>query len=58
MYGVPASLDLRPFLGASLERIDLGLHVIHFRFAMEPEGCISVEPHYESFQIEPGGIIV
>ena len=120
MYGVPASLDLRPFLGASLQRVDLGLHIIHFRFAIEPEGRISVEgewellgpdgevldrdqnpaerdcfrlhriigrevvdwevsapaffsltfdsghvlrihdrsPHYESFQMEPGGIIV
>ncbi|MDF2774299.1 MAG: hypothetical protein K0S86_3799 [Geminicoccaceae bacterium] len=47
MYGVPADLDLSSFVGAILERIDLGQHILHFRFAMEPAGVISVEGDWE-----------
>ena len=47
MYGVPASLDLKPFLGANLQRVDLGIHIIYFHFAMEPVGRISVEGDWD-----------
>ena len=56
MYGVPSSLDLRPFLGANLQRVDLGIHIIHFRFGMEPAGCISVEGYWEL--ISPDGAVL
>ena len=35
MHGVPYDLDLTPFRGAHLERIDLGPYIIHFRFAAD-----------------------
>ena len=47
MHGVPADLDLSPFVGATLERIDLGKWIIHFHFAMTPPGVISVEGKWE-----------
>ena len=56
MYGVPASLDLRPFLGANLQRVDLGLHVITFHFAMEPVGRLTVEGDWEL--VAPDGSVL
>ena len=47
MYGVPADLDLSAFVGAVVERIDLGQFILHFRFAMDPPGVISVEGDWE-----------
>ena len=47
MYGVTADLDIRHFHGAMLERIDLGIHIIHFRFGADPPGIISVEGDWE-----------
>ena len=56
MYGVPASLDLRHFHGATLERIDLGIHIIHFRFAADPAGIIGVEGDWEL--VAPDGAVL
>ena len=47
MHGVPANLDLSPFVGATLEHIDLGKWVLHFYFAMTPPGVIAVEGEWE-----------
>jgi hypothetical protein len=47
VHGVPADLDLSHFRGAMLERIDLGIHIIHFRFGAEPLGVISIEGDWE-----------
>ncbi|HSU97411.1 MAG TPA: hypothetical protein VLI40_09290 [Gemmatimonadaceae bacterium] len=47
MHGVPADLDLTPFVGASLQRIDLGKWIIHFQFDTHPAGVISVEGEWE-----------
>ena len=47
MYGVPADLDLSGFVGAVLERIDLGQFILHFRFSADPERVISVEGDWE-----------
>ena len=47
MYGVPADLDLSAFVGAVVERIDLGQFILHFRFAMDPPGVIGVEGDWE-----------
>ena len=47
MYGVPADLDLSAFVGAIVERIDLGEFVLQFRFAMDPPGVIGVEGDWE-----------
>jgi hypothetical protein len=32
VHGVPSNLDLSPFISARLDRIDLGLHMLYFRF--------------------------
>jgi hypothetical protein len=56
LYGVPADLDLRHFHGAMLERIDLGIHILHFRFGAEPPGVISVEGDWEL--LDPGGTVL
>lgn len=40
MHGVPANLDLRPFVGASLDQIRLGAWDIQFHFS-GPKGCPS-----------------
>ena len=45
MYGVPADLNLAPFLRATLTQIALGEFQIQFRF--DPEGTISVEGKWE-----------
>jgi hypothetical protein len=47
VYGVPADLDLSPFVGAIVERVDLGQFILHFRFAMDPPGVIGVEGDWE-----------
>ena len=47
MHGVPADLNLAPFHGAMLERVDLGIHIIHFRFGTEQRTEISIEGHWE-----------
>ena len=47
MHGVPSDLGLSPFVGATLERIDLGKWILHFHFAMQPAGIISIEGHWE-----------
>jgi hypothetical protein len=47
MHGVPADLDLDPFLGATLDRIDLGLHIIHLRFEGEQNPVIGIEGDWE-----------
>jgi hypothetical protein len=47
LYGVPPDLDLTPFQGAMLERLDLGVHILHLRFATEPGAVISVEGDWE-----------
>jgi hypothetical protein len=47
VYGVPADLDLSGFVGAVLERIDLGQFILHFRFSADPERVISVEGDWE-----------
>jgi hypothetical protein len=47
LHGVPADLNLSAFVGATLERIDLGKWIIHFQFAMEPAGVIGVEGEWE-----------
>jgi hypothetical protein len=47
LHGVPANLDLAPFLGASLQRIDLGKWIIHFQFDIHPVGVIGVEGEWE-----------
>ena len=48
MHGVPHDLDLAPFRGAHLERIDLGPYIIHFRFAADPiSPTLSVEGPWE-----------
>jgi hypothetical protein len=47
VHGVPPDLDLSPFIGATLERIDLGKWILHFRFAMQPAGSIAVEGEWE-----------
>ena len=47
MHGVPANLNLAPFVGASLQRIDLGKWIIYFRFEMQPAGSIGVEGEWE-----------
>lgn len=47
MYGVPADLDLSAFVGAVLQRIDLGQFILHFWFAADPERMISVEGDWE-----------
>ena len=39
-----------------LERIDLGIHIIHFRFSAEPTGVISVEGDWELYG--PSGALV
>jgi hypothetical protein len=56
MHGVPAHLDLGHFHGAILERIDLGIHIIHFRFGAEPPGVISVEGDWELYGAD-GGVV-
>jgi hypothetical protein len=40
-------LNLAPFVGASLQRIDLGKWIIHFQFEMQPNGVIGVEGEWE-----------
>jgi hypothetical protein len=47
LHGVPATLDLSGFLGAQLQRIDLGKWIIHFHFDMNPAGVIGVEGEWE-----------
>jgi hypothetical protein len=47
LHGVPANLDLAPFTGASLHRIDIGKWIIHFQFDMHPVGVIGVEGEWE-----------
>ena len=47
MHGVPANLDLAPFIGASLQRVDLGKWLIHFQFDIHPIGVIGVEGEWE-----------
>jgi len=47
MHGVPADLDLSGFMGAIIERIDLGQFILHFRFAAEPARVIGVEGDWE-----------
>jgi hypothetical protein len=47
LHGIPATLDLAPFVGASLQRIDLGKWIIHFQFEMQPTGVIGVEGEWE-----------
>ena len=56
MYGVPVDLDLGQFHGAMLERIDLGIYIVHFRFAAEPTAIISVEGDWQL--IGPDGRIL
>lgn len=47
MHGVPANLDLSQFMGASVARIDLGLHIIYFLFAGTPDVKIGIEGDWE-----------
>lgn len=47
MHGVPPDLDLSPFVGATLQRIDLGKWILHFQFEMNPPGVIAVEGEWE-----------
>ena len=49
LHGVPADLNLAPFVGASLQRIDLGKWIIHFQFEMQPAGVIGVEGQWELY---------
>lgn len=39
-----------------LERVDLGIHILHFRFSMQPAGVISVEGEWEL--MGPGGEVI
>ena len=53
MNGVPPDLDLAPFRGAHLERIDLGPHILHFRFASDRVSpTLSVEGPWELHDAE------
>ena len=47
MYGVPADLDLTPFVGAAVERVDLGKYNIDFRFDTSESHTISVQGAWE-----------
>lgn len=54
MYGVPRDLDLSRLHGAVLERIDLGMFILHFRFSGPTE--IAVEGEWEL--IAPDGQVI
>jgi hypothetical protein len=55
VHGVPVDLDLTPFLNSMLERIDFGVHIIHFQF--DGNGTvISVEGDWESR--DPSGNVI
>jgi len=47
MHGVPPDLDLPGFLGATIERIDLGQFILHFHFAADSPRVIGVEGDWE-----------
>lgn len=47
MHGVPRDLNLSIFVGANLQRIDLGKWIIHFQFDSKPPGTIGVEGNWE-----------
>ncbi len=47
MHGVPRSLDLTALVGAILQRIDLGIHIVHFHFDCDQITTISVEGDWE-----------
>lgn len=50
MYGVPAQLDLTPFVGTTLDQIRFGQFQIHFTFSGEPgtaDRGVSVEGYWE-----------
>ena len=53
MYGVPADLDLAPFVGSSLLQIGLGQFQIQLHFAGTGGtsiGSISIEAHWELYR--------
>jgi hypothetical protein len=54
VHGVPHDLDLSAFLGASVERVDLGPYIIHFRFAGAPS--IGIEGDWELH--DPAGSVI
>jgi hypothetical protein len=47
LHGVPPDLDLRPFHGATLERVDISRFILHLRFAAEAAPVISIEGDWE-----------
>jgi hypothetical protein len=47
LHGVPTDLDLTPFHGAMLDRVDLGPFILHLRFAAEASPVISIEGDWE-----------
>ena len=53
VYGVPADLDLRPFVGKALAQVCLGAHEVQFRF--DPE-VIAIEGKWELY--DAAGAIV
>ena len=56
LHGVPANLSLAPFVGASLQRIDLGKWIVYFQFEMQPAGTIGVEGEWELYDAE--GVVI
>lgn len=52
MHGIPSDLDLSPFIGATLERIDLGKWILHFHFAMQPAGVIGIEGEWKLLDLD------
>ena len=50
MHGVPADLDLTPFIGCTLDEIGLGAHQLQFKFSGlvgRPSPSLAVESHWE-----------
>jgi hypothetical protein len=47
VHGVPADLDLTQFVGASVYRIDIGMHMIYFRFDAAGLPSIGIEGDWE-----------